>query len=423
MRTMMTLLAMAAGATAAPAQEPGTPPSDPAIMIGRLYRMESKVLAESRPYIIFQTPGPQRQSLPTIVLLDGSGHFVHTVATVRFLTEQGRIPGARVVAIPNTTDRTRDLTPPPLDAKQRTSMQTAGGASKLLAFIADELLPQVERDYGPAPMRIIIGHSLGGLTAAHAMLTRPSLFHAYVMISPSLWYDNYRIADSLIARIATEGVDASWIHASVGGLEDRVQTEPFGRVVNALRDAGGRVPPWQFTVMPTEDHGSTPMRTTYDALEHLFTLFRLSPDSTRRLGVAGIDRHYDALKKRFGYPDHVPEHALNTLGYGLLADSTAAGRANAVGVLRENVRRFPRSANVYDSLGDALRTMGRNEQAMSCYATAIDLGRTAPQEGETFANQLLIPGASGKLAATASALGRIPWTVIPPGVREACMAD
>ena len=42
----------------------------------------------------------------------GDGHFHHTTGTVNFLSRTGRIPEMIVVGIPNTTDRTRDLTPP-----------------------------------------------------------------------------------------------------------------------------------------------------------------------------------------------------------------------------------------------------------------------------------------------------------------------
>lgn len=171
-------------------------PPDSSVRIGRTHVIASRVLGEARPYLVYEPAGSHGKPLPTIVVLDGDNHFLHTIATTGFLAQQGRMPLARVVAIPNTTDRTRDLTPHALDARQRADFPTAGGASRMLQFIGDELLPRVEATYGKAPMRILIGHSFGGLFVAHAMLTRPALFQAYVMVSPSLWFDGFRLRDS-----------------------------------------------------------------------------------------------------------------------------------------------------------------------------------------------------------------------------------
>ena len=132
-----------------------------------------------RPYLIYEPPGARDGPLPVIVLLDGDAHFHHTTGIVRFLVDQGRMPPALVVAVPNTTDRTRDLTPPILsDTALRTATPTAGGADRMLRFLADELLPEVARHYGTAPFRILIGHSFGGLFAAYALLIRPDVFQA-----------------------------------------------------------------------------------------------------------------------------------------------------------------------------------------------------------------------------------------------------
>jgi Flp pilus assembly protein TadD len=45
----------------------------------------------------------------------------------------------------------------------------------------------------------------------------------------------------------------------------------------------------------------------------------------------------------------------------------------AIAVFEENVRRFPASANVYDSVGDAYDAAGRSEDARDSYAKAVEL--------------------------------------------------
>jgi hypothetical protein len=64
------------------------------------------------------------------------------------------------------------------------------------------------------------------------------------------------------------------------------------------------------------------------------------------------------------------EAPVNSLGYELLA----AGRVDqAIAVFRSNAAAYPRSANAYDSLGEAYRTKGDREAAIQSYEKALTL--------------------------------------------------
>jgi len=400
--------------------------SDSSITIGVARHIHSTVLGEDRPYLVYEQPGSHGQSMPLIVLLDGDGHFHHATGAVRFLTDQGRLPPLRVVAVPNTSDRTRDLTPAVVsDTAQRTATPTAGGADRMLRFLSDELVPAVERDYGPAPYRVLIGHSLGGLVAAYALLTRPEVFQAYIAISPSMWWDHQRLIDSLAARLSRQPPLRGWFYATIGALEpaDRM-IAPFQRMEGVMRDHAPPTLEWRFSLLPGEDHGSTPHRSIYDGLETIFRPFRIPPDSFVALGIAGLDRRYAELRARFGYPDRTPEAALNVLGYQLLADSQESRHALALEPLRENVRRYPRSANTYDSMGDAFRALGNKEAAITCFAASVRMGRALPDSGTVVIGSAIAPVSLGKMSDVARELGRPAWTpeAIPERVTAECLA-
>jgi Flp pilus assembly protein TadD len=46
----------------------------------------------------------------------------------------------------------------------------------------------------------------------------------------------------------------------------------------------------------------------------------------------------------------------------------------AIATFKENVKRYPKSANVYDSLGEALENHGNTEEAALNYQKAVELG-------------------------------------------------
>jgi CubicO group peptidase (beta-lactamase class C family) len=64
------------------------------------------------------------------------------------------------------------------------------------------------------------------------------------------------------------------------------------------------------------------------------------------------------------------EPELNGLGYTLL---DRGRNADAIRVFELNVRQFPSSSNVFDSLGDALLRSGRRVEAAQAYSRALEL--------------------------------------------------
>jgi tetratricopeptide (TPR) repeat protein len=116
--------------------------------------------------------------------------------------------------------------------------------------------------------------------------------------------------------------------------------------------------------------------------------------------------------------------ALNTLGFLLLAETQASRRDRALDAFRENVRRFPRSANVYDSMGDGFRALGQREAAIVCYAASVRTGRAFPDEGEVFTGSTIAPQSLGKMGVVARELDRPAWTpeTIPERVTADCLA-
>lgn len=103
--------------------------------------------------------------------------------------------------------RTADLSPPldQVDASDLGALgamigaDVNGGADSFLSFIVETLKREIGSRYPHTngAESFLFGHSLGGLFTAHALLTRPDAFDAFLASSPSLWWNGFAILKRL----------------------------------------------------------------------------------------------------------------------------------------------------------------------------------------------------------------------------------
>lgn len=160
-------------------------------------------------------PAPDA-AVPVLTVVDGDMLFGLAAETARAVWSVAGFPAHYVVGIGYDADyaeflkrRTADLAPP-IGAEALAGLggigaaiggAAGGGADAFLAFLTDVLRPAMAARYpqtaeGP---QILFGHSLGGLFAAHALLTRPDSFDAFIVSSPSLWWNDFAILGELPA--------------------------------------------------------------------------------------------------------------------------------------------------------------------------------------------------------------------------------
>jgi hypothetical protein len=86
--------------------------------------------------------------------------------------------------------------------------------------------------------------------------------------------------------------------------------------------------------------------------------------------TSGAERRLDQARAETINRFRSFETEVNQLGYSLLN----AGRTQAaIAILRINARAYPRSANAWDSLGEALVRGGRNAEAIDAYRRALEV--------------------------------------------------
>src|SRR5947207_3530163 len=134
------------------------------VVIGETTQIQSKILKESRSLLISKPPGYDSGTdrYPVLYLLDGETHFQYTSAMANFLAVDDRVPEMLVVGIDSedSQHRTHDLTPPSTDETDNRFSPGNGGADVFLSFIADELVPFIDKTYRTRPYRLLVGHSL-----------------------------------------------------------------------------------------------------------------------------------------------------------------------------------------------------------------------------------------------------------------------
>ncbi|MEK6283130.1 MAG: alpha/beta hydrolase-fold protein [Acidobacteriota bacterium] len=342
------------------------------------FTIKSAVLGEDRPILVRTPVGYEASKVgyPVLYMTDGNAHMTHTAGSVEFLARNGRMSEAIVVGIPNT-DRMRDLSPTrpkTAGATGAPDFPTAGGADNFLKFIETELIPEIGKRYRVTPYRILAGHSLGGLFAVHAMLTKPDLFQAYIAASPALGWDNQfaikRAEDFFKNRKEFNATFFMTIANEPGELEDAFHQ--MKQILTRNQAAGFE---WEATEMPDEDHGTVVLRTHYFALRKIFNGWQIPRDPTSGAFAGGLkeaDEHYAKLSKKFHYTLTVPEQVVNQIGYQHLF---AEQIDQAIAVLKTQVERYPESANPYDSLGEAYERAGKLDLAVPMYEKAAAIGK------------------------------------------------
>lgn len=371
-------------------------------IIGNLDSLRSEILDETRR-IWVHVPGNQVNNIyaqvryPVLYLLDGPDHFHAVTGMLGQLSGNSISPEMVVVGIPNT-DRTRDLTPTHVDVAFGDSafVRTSGGGDDFLAFLGKELIPFIESKYPVTPYRTFVGHSFGGLLVIHALYTQSPLFDNYVAIDPSLWWDDrmlLRMTDSVLGNVDLH--DKALFVGVANTMEEGMEVEDVrsdtSETTNHIRSildfldmaesnaASGLTLGWKY--YPDDDHGSVPLITEYDALRFLFSWYRLEglnkffpPDSEESAEdlIAHLSAHYQKVSDHFGYEVLPPESTVNSLGYNFLRSKPDF----AYSLFELNIRNYPQSANVFDSMGDYYLAQSDTAQAIEHFKKAFELGES-----------------------------------------------
>ncbi len=252
-----------------------------AFVLGVIDEIQSTQLAEKRILNIYLPEGYKQEDTikyPVIYLLDGSADedFIHIAGLVQFnnFSWINRVPKSIVVGIA-TVDRKRDFTYPTTIEKDKKRFPTTGHSDKFIAFIEKELQPFIEKKYKANISGTLIGQSLGGLLATEILFKKPTLFNKYIIISPSLWWDNASLLNQSTNILQSTSQNTS-IYIGVGkeGLAPtdvpHVMEVEANLLTEKIKKTKNKNVTVYFDYLPQEDHATILHQAVFNAFRILY---------------------------------------------------------------------------------------------------------------------------------------------------------
>ncbi|MBD0353422.1 MAG: alpha/beta hydrolase [Flavisolibacter sp.] len=80
--------------------------------------------------------------------------------------------------------------------------------------------------YPDSSLRILIGHSMGGLAVMNILLKHPDMFNYYAAIDPSMWWDNRKLLDESKTILESKIFENKILFLAVANTKDRDMDVP-----------------------------------------------------------------------------------------------------------------------------------------------------------------------------------------------------
>ncbi len=361
---LLALLAVSLAAPAATAQPQGTD-----MVLGKSIPLDSKILKRTVNIFVWVPQGYSQSTARYPVLYDLNSFFCFTYdcGTVEMYARTLDIPSMIVVGVPQLY---AGYVPTPFEQRA----DTLAGADLSIRFLKEELIPLVEQNYRANALRLLYGHSVGGLFTMYALFNYPDMFTGYLAGSP--WFQNdeqYWLKN--IEKFAKERkLKDKYLYMTVGKGEMQLTLDTFAELEKWMKAQQLPGLSWK-SAMVDGDHGSMVGRTICDGLPFIFSGWKIPEPLMRTADMEAVDAHVRKAEATWGVfgldaSRILPEGNVNSLGYAMIQRKEYD---KAIKIFLYNVKRFPKSFNAHDSLAEAYMTMGDKANAIKYYKLAVEL--------------------------------------------------
>jgi predicted alpha/beta superfamily hydrolase len=333
------------------------------ITIGHTETFRSAVLNEDREIEVSLPSGfgTSDRAYPLVVVLDGRDLYSYVVSSTAALTPNF-FPEMVIVGVRNT-DRNRDL-----------DVTGADGADPEAfgAFLKNELIPYLGRQYRASGYRVLMGHSLAGFYAFHTSLHDPALFDASIATSPSLTYEGAesKIEDDF-ESLDRSAMTGRFFYLSAGGEESEKLRNRIAQLEQRLIDLGIDGLTCETDVFPGEGH--FPMKGFYQGLRRVFGDWAPPTAWFTTGSLVDLQEHYERVGAKYGDPGRPPSDLIWSLRNRLdrldMDEEYLAATEYHVNQYPENLARYLVLVDLYENRSQTDKSIELLERGL-----AIDPG-------------------------------------------------
>lgn len=336
------------------------------ITIGQRHTINSGILGEERSYSLYLPRGYEDSNAryPLLIALDG--YYLWTIGIVDYLSFAGDIPQMIVLAL-DSSDRDRDFTPTNSRNLEGEEVPSSGGAHQFIRFLEEELLPQIEARYRLEPFRLLAGHSLGGLLCCTVLVENPDLFQAYLAMSPTLPWDNDWLIKQMEHKLRRHHPRQLFFSLGMDNQGGIMEESALAFMVK-LKEIAPSPLEYQYNAFPNESHISCYQISLYTGLKSIYAPYKLPGELVEAGDAAGIERHYQGLTTRYGYPSTPSWEWLSFIAHW----HELMNRLPQAAALFELAARYrPELADVHYSLAQVYKAQGFNEMSRAALIKAL----------------------------------------------------
>lgn len=348
------------------------------------HKINSSAFEKEREIVVYTPPSydETKDDYPVIYLFDGQfqAYIDMTSGVMDFLAQMGEFSEFIIVGIV-TEYRAKEFTPKPLTKKTTKAWgETEVGKAHILeAHLKNEVFPLVEKTYRTKPLRLAIGHSLGGTFVLNAILSDPNMFRGVIAVSPNVSYDYRQLVKTYDDFLKDNETLNNFIYVTVGNVGDmengfRISMEKLDAVIKYHNPKGLK---YTFEVYDGQNHSQTPASTLPKAFSKFHSIFSVPESKVEDILksedkdiVTELKTHYKNLSDWLGYESKPTANEVNGFGYTCIYEEKFE---DAVKTFEWGNQLYPKDANLYDSRGEALEKMGKTKEAKASYKMALNV--------------------------------------------------
>ena len=332
------------------------------VTIGKYRKFTSTILGGEVTYLEHLPDGYEKsgKTYPVVFMMNGQNiaQFANDGATLDNLAGD-RIPDMILIGISNTGVAETYWSCP------NDSGQVQGGKT-FCAFIKDELVLEIEKNYRTNGYRILAGQSNTSLFVMYNFLFYPDVFNAYVIASPMFgWCPDFFLNKTKSFLKDHPGLNKK-LYISYGDLDYVQVLKPMNDFKEVLKEAPKSLL-WKVDLIENASH--VPFSTLNNAILFFFSGCTMNADR-KKLSVPEIKAHFEALSKEYGFEVNPKSGVLLDMAFDLNDEQKTD---QAIEIMKYLISLDPGSELNYYCLGRLLQKSGDVESAKANYNKALGI--------------------------------------------------